>query len=255
MPEPLHPHLDPVTGPVGTDNPYPRFIDMASHDLEAPLRKLGILTERLTQKYADLTNAAEIDGYTSRIDNCLREMKAIIRDLRTYGNTCLGETQFSDCDLNKIVRSVINELTPHMQRLNASVDYSGMPTVVGDYQQLKELIKALLSNALIFSKNEISPIITFSVSKVNTAEKPDNTLQSEYSYFRIEVADNGIGFGQQDAELIFEPFVKLHGKNFEGTGLGLAIARQVATNHDGMIFCQAEENIGARFTLLLPDKH
>ena len=68
----------------------------------------------------------------------------------------------------------------------------------------------------------------------------------------IEVA-NGIGFGPQYAETIFEMLQRLHGKaEYAGTVLGLAIARKVVQNHAGYIGATGQAGEGATFSVLLP---
>jgi signal transduction histidine kinase len=70
---------------------------------------------------------------------------------------------------------------------------------------------------------------------------------------RIEVADNGIGFKQEQGERIFAPFQRLHGRDaYEGTGIGLAICRRIVERHGGTISVQSQPGEGTTFAVALP---
>ena len=68
------------------------------------------------------------------------------------------------------------------------------------------------------------------------------------------MSDNGIGFDPEDAEKIFQPLVRLHGKaGFPGNGLGLALVKKIADNHKGIVYAEGQPGEGARFILIIPE--
>jgi signal transduction histidine kinase len=71
---------------------------------------------------------------------------------------------------------------------------------------------------------------------------------------RISVEDTGIGVTPEDAERIFEQFVRGEGaaRRYRGAGLGLAIVQTIAEAHDGTMELVSEPGRGARFTMVLP---
>jgi hypothetical protein len=75
----------------------------------------------------------------------------------------------------------------------------------------------------------------------------------------MQICDNGIGFEEQYAKNIFNPFARLHPKEkFEGTGLGLALCKKIVERHRGTISATGSRNKGAEFRIALPlsaDKH
>jgi light-regulated signal transduction histidine kinase (bacteriophytochrome) len=74
-----------------------------------------------------------------------------------------------------------------------------------------------------------------------------------FSFCRINIADNGIGFDPQYTDKIFQIFQRLHGRSeYEGTGIGLAICRRIMENHHGMIRATGQPDQGATFTLVMP---
>ena len=67
------------------------------------------------------------------------------------------------------------------------------------------------------------------------------------------VADNGIGFEQEDADRIFNVFTRLHSSGeYRGTGVGLSIVRKVVENHHGYVTAHGEVGNGATFKVYLP---
>jgi signal transduction histidine kinase len=80
-----------------------------------------------------------------------------------------------------------------------------------------------------------------------------NTASSKLAEIRVE--DNGIGFEQENAERIFQPFQRLHGRSeYEGTGLGLAICQKIVERHHGTIEVKSAPGEGTTFTVQLPSK-
>jgi signal transduction histidine kinase len=70
---------------------------------------------------------------------------------------------------------------------------------------------------------------------------------------KIFVQDNGIGFEQENAERIFQPFQRLVGRSqFEGSGMGLAICRKIVERHGGEINVQSKPGEGTTFIVTLP---
>ncbi len=73
------------------------------------------------------------------------------------------------------------------------------------------------------------------------------TMQAIYT-----VEDTGSGIAAEDADRIFEPYVKLN-QYFDGQGVGLAVARNIARRLGGdVILDQSFAGPGSRFVLTLP---
>jgi signal transduction histidine kinase len=71
----------------------------------------------------------------------------------------------------------------------------------------------------------------------------------------IVVEDNGIGFDEQYAERIFQPFQRLVGRSeYEGSGIGLAICRKIVERHGGAIRATGIPGQGAKIIIRLPVK-
>lgn len=68
----------------------------------------------------------------------------------------------------------------------------------------------------------------------------------------VEVRDNGVGFQRDRATALFEPFSRLHGRDFAGQGLGLSIVRRAVERLGGRVWADAAPDQGARFYFSIP---
>ena len=72
-------------------------------------------------------------------------------------------------------------------------------------------------------------------------------------FYKIKITDNGIGFKEENAGKIFQPFIRLNGKSeFPGEGLGLAISKKIIKMHNGVLYANAAENSGSFFVIIIP---
>src|SRR6185436_18830007 len=73
------------------------FLESASHDLHAPLRKISVFTDRITAKNADDPEAMV---YINRMKNSVSEMQSLIDNLFGLALANSRIIQYDDCDLN-----------------------------------------------------------------------------------------------------------------------------------------------------------
>ena len=112
--------------------------------------------------------------------------------------------------------------------------------VVGDAAALRRALLNLIDNALKY---------TPAGGKVEVSLLRDERTAS------IVVRDSGIGIAPEDAERIFQPFVRLDAareSSEAGTGLGLAIARSIVAAHRGALTLDSSRGAGSTFTVQLP---
>jgi signal transduction histidine kinase len=232
---------------------YNEFIDIAAHDLDAPLRKLSVLIERLTGKFKNALTGNDIHEYITRINTSLDNMRSLIDGLALLSQIISDKKEYNSCNIEVIVQQTLADLQPIIKEKKAVITTSTLPLIEGDAKQYSQLFKNLLDNAIKFSKEDTSLVIDIRSVNVTGEEKSYFNLQPERPYYKIEISDNGIGFKQDFAENIFRPFVRLHGNSrFAGSGLGLAICKKIVENHGGIIYAEGRENSGSCFALILP---
>ena len=76
------------------------------------------------------------------------------------------------------------------------------------------------------------------------------------SKLKIDFIDNGIGIPEKQQELIFKRFTRgtnVSNKGIPGTGIGLMLSKKIVELHGGEILLESKENIGSKFTVILPN--
>jgi two-component system, chemotaxis family, CheB/CheR fusion protein len=226
------------------------FTYIASHDLQEPLRKIRTFSNLITEK--DSVSFSETTReYFNRITAAVTRMQNLIEALLSYSRTNTLETQFERVDLNKLVEDVKNDLYETIREKNAVIESCNLPSLKVIPLQFHQLFLNIISNAMKYSKENVSPRIKIAAELVNGSSIAGGN--ERYKYWKISFTDNGIGFEQEYENKIFELFQRLHGKSqYPGTGIGLAICKKIVLNHNGIIKAAGKTGVGAVFTVYIP---
>lgn len=228
------------------------FNYVASHDLQAPLRKIQMFISRIFD--VEKNNLSETGyEYFKRIHASASHMQTLINDLLMFSRTNAGNKRFEKTDLNEVLANAIEELIIVIEEKDAMIAYDSLPVINAIPYQIQQLFINLISNSLKFSREGVPPEIKITCeTERNTNLNYDDEFTSEY-FHKIVVEDNGIGFDQQYAEKIFNLLFRLHDKTqFNGSGIGLAICKKIIENHSGFITADSTPDIGSKFTIYLP---
>ncbi len=229
-----------------------QFAYVASHDLQEPLRKIRSFGDRLVTKYgAQLDDTGK--DYIDRMSNASARMQTLIQDLLRFSRVSRNIEKFERVDLNDVFSAVLANMQIAIENTKATIHCEKLPIIKGNPTQLQQLFQNILSNAIKFHKNEVSPEVNISVRKVPGKSLNFENADPSQQYHEIIIKDNGIGFDNQYLNKIFSIFQRLHGRNeYEGTGIGLAICEKVVSNHHGFITAHGEKGQGAEFKIFLP---
>ncbi len=228
------------------------FTYIASHDLQEPLRKIQTFTNRILDKNA--TDFANNTGeYFQRILAASKRMQNLITSLLSYSRTNTSEIVLVSMSLNDIVEEVKNNLRELIEENNVTLEVGELPVLDIVPLQFIQLFSNIIMNAIKYRKQNVNPVIKINADVVDETELKKQSSLTNNKYWKISIADNGIGFEQQYAEKIFELFQRLHGRaEYEGTGIGLAICKKIVQNHNGFIEAVGEPDAGATFIIYLP---
>lgn len=229
-----------------------QFAYIASHDLQEPVRKISIFAQMLDARIHDTLDTPSLN-YINKIRTSADRMQALIRDVLTYSEISKESNIFNPVDLSDIAKGTITDYELLIEQKQAIVHFENLPVIEAISLQMQQLFGNMVSNALKYSRPDVSPEITIKGSVAAKAETEAAGCNGKY--YKIEFIDNGIGFDQEYAERIFNIFQRLHGKTeFSGTGIGLAICKKIVQNHNGSISAASGSGKGAHFTVLLPAK-
>ena len=227
-----------------------RFAFMASHDLQEPLRKIRMFSDRLSLKYKE---ALDDDGKTNihRIQKAAERMQTLITDILTFSKISVDKPSFVESDLNALMAEILTEMEEELREKKASVLVDKLPSMFVNPNLMKPLFHNLIGNALKYRKKDVDPVIK--ITSDMTANLNGKSKETANKYCRIFIEDNGIGFDQKYAEEIFGMFKRLHhNTEFEGTGIGLALCKKIVEQHKGYISARSKVNEGSTFIISLP---
>ncbi|PWT76808.1 MAG: hybrid sensor histidine kinase/response regulator [Bacteroidetes bacterium] len=227
------------------------FAFMASHDLQAPLRKIRVFSDRLYLKYHE---SMDEDGrnYLERMQHTCERMQQLINDILAFSKISADGDGFELTDLNEAVKEVIGEMESAIHEKNAHIETEKLPSLRVNPVLIRPLFSNLIGNALKFSKKDIPPRIKIYAEITSTNQDKANKLPDN-KFCRICVEDNGIGFEQKHAKQIFDMFRRLNPiAEFKGTGIGLAICKRITEKHKGFIYAQSQPNVGSTFVVSIP---
>ncbi len=228
------------------------FLNMSSHDLQEPLRKIQMSASRIGD--ADFNNLTpKGKDHFIKMQEAAKSMQVLIDDLLTYSRTNSEERIFEFMDLSILIKDVLGELKEAIDEKGAIVEITDHCEANIIPFQFRQLIFNMLSNALKFSIPGKPPHILISSCVKKGIDCNFEKLLPDQEYCHITIKDNGIGFEPEYSEKIFDVFQRLNGKEvYKGTGIGLAIVKRIVENHNGIIIATSQLNQGATFDIYIP---
>jgi light-regulated signal transduction histidine kinase (bacteriophytochrome) len=224
-----------------------QFAHVASHDLKEPVRKIRTFSNRLLEEFgAILPPKARL--FLSKIEQSTQRMVMMIDGVLAYSTLNGSEQMIEPIDLNAIIGYVEGDLELTIEEKKATILYEALPQLDGAPVLIYQLFYNLINNSLKFARSDAPPVIEV---LANILHGP--TEEQDGEIVELVIRDNGIGFGQEHADRIFNTFARLHTRDrYEGTGLGLALCRKIVERHRGSISAAGERGRGATFTIRLP---
>ncbi len=210
-----------------------RFAQVASHDLQEPLRTTANFTSLLKKRYNDQLDE-RAQRYIHFIVNGTARMQTLINDILAYSRLQTRQEELRAVDINELLLDVQRDLQLSIKKSRAKIISEQLPTVVGDAKRLGQVFQNLISNAIKYRSERPLEI------KVVGEEQEE--------CWQFSVSDNGIGIEAEYFDRIFIVFQRLHtGSEYTGTGMGLAICKRIVERHHGTIWLTSEFGQGSTF--------
>jgi signal transduction histidine kinase len=155
---------------------------------------------------------------------------------------------FVDVDLVSVLNRVISGIENSFPSKKASVNLRAPPTAhIFANKLVDELFVNILTNAV---KYDPHPEVEIDV-------ECEKILEDGRPFWKVTVADHGIGVSDDKKELLFQKYVRLRPEaKISGTGLGLSVCKALVDKFGGRIWVEdrvpGKSELGARFCVTLP---
>jgi two-component system phosphate regulon sensor histidine kinase PhoR len=214
------------------------FVANASHELKTPITAIRGLSETVVgdpdmDKDMAMHFMERIHSQSIRLSHLVTDLMTISRlesDQNTSEFTLLNFGEL----VNRALAAAETAIENKHHKLTATLPSSKVE-VVGDRQQLSQLVDNLLDNAIKYTPEggHIKVRVTVQASEMI-----------------LEVEDTGIGISPQYQQRVFERFYrvdKARSQSMGGTGLGLSIVKNIAERHSGVVSVQSQLGRGSTF--------
>lgn len=224
------------------------FINIASHQLRAPLTNLKWGIEFLGIEKIDLSREKKEEYFNNLQENVAR-MVELVDDLLVVSRLERGALPDikKEINLREMVENLIARFKVFAEASNVELELiaePNLPKVFMDNSQLKLVVENLIDNAIRYSK-EKGEIKIYLKKKGKT-------------HNLLVVQDKGMGIPEEEKKHIFQKFFRARNANkrkTRGSGLGLYVVKSIVEKAGGKIWFKSEEGKGTSFFVALPIKH
>lgn len=202
-----------------------------AHEIKNPLTPIQLSAERLQRKLIgklDAQDDAVLHKSVKTIVDQVDAMKRLVNEFRDYAR--LPSADLKPVQLNALISDLmvlyINEPADQIPRAPVITALDpACPPILGDEQQLRQVIHNLLQNAQ--DACEVKGVVPQDARVGLRTE-----WHASRNRVRLIVTDTGPGFEPNILKRAFEPYVTTKAK---GTGLGLAVVKKIADEHAAKI--------------------
>ncbi len=211
------------------------FAYIASHDLKAPLRAIGSLSQWLSADYGDRFDE-EGRRHMSLLLSRVNRMNRLIDGILQYSRLGRVREAPSCVDLSVLVDETADLLAPPA---HVTLRVGALPTLRLEKTRAQQLFQNLLANAIQY------------MDKPEGRVDVDCEAQGAEWHFRVQ--DNGPGIDRRHWERVFQLFQSLKTRDAtESTGIGLSLVKKIVEMYGGRIWLESELGQGTTFHFTLP---
>ena len=216
-----------------------QYATIVAHDLRAPVRSIRSLVDLLSLSLSPSLEK-EVQQTITFIQSSAVKLESLIVNLLKVARVDSATLENTEINLNSILENIKLELTSEIKNTKATIQWTLLPSVLGNPVLLEALFSNLIGNALNYRDLKRSPEIFIDCKE---------TVQ----YFEFSIKDNGIGIEEIYVNRIFEMFKRLHNDHERpGTGVGLAYCKKIVEGYGGKIWFKSTVGIGSTFYFTYP---
>jgi two-component system, OmpR family, sensor kinase len=216
-----------------------RFLADVSHELRTPLASIRGYSEVF--RIGAARRPGEVDRAMTRIEEEATRMGVLVEDLLTLARLDeVRDRSVEAVDLSQLAEDAAADARAVDSTRAIEVDGDGDAIVLGDPNQLRQVLANLMRNALVHTPAG-TPI--------------ELTTRRNGRRVELEVRDHGPGLPTDNPEELWERFWRAEPgreRGRAGAGLGLAIVAGIVRAHDGTVQAENAAGGGASFVVRLP---
>ncbi len=219
-----------------------RFLNTAAHELATPLTPIRLQVSALRRRLEGRLDDEERKGF-DLVSRNVDRFTRLVQDLLDATRLQVGRLRMErkPVHIESVAADVVHSFADKAQEDGIALTYvaNGTLDVEGDETRVSQVLINLVQNALKFTPRG---------GAVNVdAHAAANGVD-------IEVTDTGIGMRPDEAQQLFQPFLRLEQATAKaGTGLGLYICKGIVEQHGGTVRAQsAGPGKGSTFLVHLP---
>ena len=235
------------------------FIQNMSHEIRTPLNAISGFSQLLALPAA-LFSQEERQQFAKHVDNNIHLLQMLLDDILNIGEIEKGNYSITlaDCNANEMARIAMSTIEYRVQPevlLSLETDLPDTFMLHTDGQRVQQVLINYLTNAIKHTQQGTIKVCIHQLDAKTATALLGREVSGAVQY---SVADTGTGIPAEQAENIFERFVKLN-DFVQGTGLGLNICRIIAEKLEAKVALDTTYpdsypgvDHGARFILVLP---
>ena len=218
------------------------FVANASHELRTPLAAILGYVETLQEgdEGLDTPTARKFLGI---IEREAQRLHALVSELMSLSRV---EAEKHDLpteriDLASLVERAARDAAGPARLDRLMLDITAEPVVLGDLQQVEQVVRNLVDNALKYGAPDTPVNVVLDLAQGDLA--------------RIAVADQGEGIAPEQIPHLTRRFYRTdpgRSRASGGTGLGLAIVKHIVERHRGRLDITSELGKGTRVVVRIP---
>jgi len=208
------------------------FVHIASHDLQAPIRKIKFYTEKIKTSH-ESNNENSFYDYLNKVSLSCDKLKKLIEDLTIFSKINYNKIVYEKISINDLVEEIVEE---NFKEIEILLFFEDNIFLYASYTLIKQLFYNILSNSVKYRHNDRT--LNIKITKTKNI---------------IKISDNGVGFNNKYKETILVAFNRLYTDDeIPGTGIGLAICSSIMKRHNGEIETNGRLGEGCDIILKFP---
>ncbi len=216
------------------------FNRMLVHELKTPLMPLLVTSSILLNELKEEPHHSMMENVNRGAVSLSRRVNELL-DMEKAEAGMLSVTM-EEVDIQSLLRhvfAIVSAQAKEKEQILTMDLPSALPSVMGDYERLQQVLLNLISNAFKYTPYS---------GRISLKAKTD------MKNIVIEVKDNGPGISREKQQKLFQPYYYLDEteSHLSGFGIGLALCKRLIELQNGRIWLDSTPGRGSTFSFSLP---